>query len=176
MASSDQTPFITSAATARRAHAAGSLARGLGWFSIGLGLAEILAPRAVARAAGLRARDNTVRLYGLREIAAGVGILASRDPAPWLWARVGGDAIDLASVGIGIGRYNRRLGSAQAALAAVAGVAVIDGACARAIGESAARQRQAARDYRRRSGLPRSPDEMRGTVQSDERKKEDADG
>lgn len=173
---SQTSTFSASAATARRAHAAGSLARGLGWFSIGLGLAELLAPRAVARATGLRRRDNLVRLYGLREIAAGVGILASRNPTPWLWARVGGDAIDLASLGTGVDRHNPRLGGTQAALAAVAGVAVLDSACARALGESAARQRQAVMDYRQRSGLPRSPEEMRGAARADSVKAEDFNG
>ncbi|MBV9957130.1 MAG: hypothetical protein JO360_01860, partial [Acidobacteria bacterium] len=30
------------------------LARGLGWFSLGLGLAEVLTPRGVAKVAGVR--------------------------------------------------------------------------------------------------------------------------
>src|SRR5690242_4397057 len=37
------------------------LARGLGWFSIGLGLAEILAPRAVARTVGTRNHTGLMR-------------------------------------------------------------------------------------------------------------------
>ena len=30
--------------------------------------------------------------------ATGVGILASRSPAPWLWARVAGDGLDMATL------------------------------------------------------------------------------
>ena len=41
-------------------------ARGLGWFSVGLGLAECLMPRAVARAVGMAGRESVVRAYGLR--------------------------------------------------------------------------------------------------------------
>jgi len=36
-----------------RNSSADALARGLGWFSIGLGLAEVLAPRTLTRALGL---------------------------------------------------------------------------------------------------------------------------
>jgi uncharacterized membrane protein len=79
------------------------LARGLGWFSIGLGLAEVLAPRAIAKVSGVRgSKGNTglIQLLGLREIAHGVAIFAGgRRPAGALWARVVGDAIDLACLG-----------------------------------------------------------------------------
>jgi hypothetical protein len=50
------------------------LAQGLGWFSIGLGLAEFLTPRAVGRIAGVRGNTGFIRLMGLREIAHGVAI------------------------------------------------------------------------------------------------------
>src|ERR1043165_6159300 len=48
------------------------LANRLGWFSIGLGLTEVLAPRAFCRFLGVRDRSFLVRMMGLREIAAGV--------------------------------------------------------------------------------------------------------
>src|SRR5205085_6171972 len=51
-------------------------ARGLGWFSIGLGLAELVAPRTMAELTGVRS-PGLLQLYGLREIACGVGILSS---------------------------------------------------------------------------------------------------
>src|SRR5947209_1586526 len=72
------------------------LARGLGWFGIGLGLAEVLAPRGLAKFIGLR-KDHTLllRLFGLREIASGVAILAQRRPTEGVWSRVVGDALDL---------------------------------------------------------------------------------
>src|SRR5947207_2486661 len=71
------------------------LAQGLGWFSIGLGVAEFFAPRRVARAIGVRRRSMLIRLLGLREITSGIGILTQRRRAGWVWSRVGGDAIDL---------------------------------------------------------------------------------
>src|SRR5438270_8226586 len=62
------------------------MARGLGWFSIGLGLAELLAPRTMSDLTGVR-NTRLLQCYGLREIATGLGILDSNQPAGWLWAR-----------------------------------------------------------------------------------------
>jgi uncharacterized membrane protein len=76
-----------------------SLARALGWFSLGLGLAQIAAPARVAQLIGRPGDEDdqkVMRLLGAREIASGFGILAQTKPTPWLWSRVGGDAMDLA--------------------------------------------------------------------------------
>ncbi len=77
------------------------LARGLGWFSIGLGLAEVLAPRAIARISGVRSSNAAlIRLFGLREIASGIAIFSQGErPAAAVWSRVAGDALDLAALG-----------------------------------------------------------------------------
>jgi len=109
------------------------LAAGLGWFSIGLGVAELLAPRAVARGIGLKGRGpapTVTRLCGLRELATGVGILRERRPAGWVWSRVAGDVMDLALLGAGFAarRANRR--RLVAATTAVAGVTAVDALCA----------------------------------------------
>ncbi len=56
------------------------MARILGWLSIGLGVAELLAPRQVGRAVGMEERSGLVRLHGGREIVKGVGILRASDP------------------------------------------------------------------------------------------------
>jgi hypothetical protein len=50
-----------------------SLAAPLGWFSIGLGLAELLVPRRIAQAHGRPEAQPLVRGFGAREIAAGSG-------------------------------------------------------------------------------------------------------
>jgi uncharacterized membrane protein len=131
-----------------------SLATGLGWFSIGLGLAEITAPNSVARLMGL-AEDtnttNTLRALGVREVATGVAILARPGSAPRVWARVGGDAIDLAVLGRSLGEGNvdrtRLLGS----IAAIAGVTLVDIMAAqqlRASGPAAAPRKWRSRDVR----------------------------
>ena len=105
------------------------LARFLGWFSIGLGLAEVLAPRALARCIGVKARPALLGFLGVREITSGVGILAERRPSAWLWSRVGGDMMDLALLGLALAMNRRRRGRVAAATAAVAGVTALDLLC-----------------------------------------------
>ena len=107
----------------RSSGSGGPLATGLAFFSIGLGLYELLAPRHLTRSLGMRGQEQLVQAYGLREIATGVAILASRDPSPWLWGRVAGDALDLALL-LAAGTKRRR--RVAGAAAAVAGVAVPD--------------------------------------------------
>lgn len=144
----------------RSGQAADQMARRLGWLSIGLGIAQLLAPRGVARAAGLRGSEPLVQAYGLREIATGIGLLTARDKSPWLWARVGGDALDLATLAV---RGELRSASTATAIAAVAGIAAVDAATARAM-QVASRPRPLVRDYSDRRGLPLPPQEMRGAA------------
>ena len=94
--------YPTRGATGRGAHSGyEALAKGLGWLSIGLGLAELVAPQALCRALGLEGRETLVQVYGAREMATGVAILMSHDPTPWVWGRVGGDVVDLATLAMG---------------------------------------------------------------------------
>ncbi len=51
-----------------------NLAGALGWFSIGLGLAEVVAARSLGRYLGVENRSGLLRLFGVREIVTGVGI------------------------------------------------------------------------------------------------------
>ena len=114
------------------------LASGLGWFSIGLGVAELLAPRAVARGIGLKGRGPTpalTRLCGLRELAAGVGILSQRRPSAWMWSRVAGDVMDLAMLASGFAARGTNRARLAAATAAVAGVTVVDAVCAQRLSD-----------------------------------------
>lgn len=103
------------------------IARGLGWFSLALGAAEMIAPRKLNSALGIRRRrDGLTRGFGAREIAAGIGILATRGMrAPWLWGRVAGDALDLAALGRAM-KSNRKRMMVGAAIASVAAVTALD--------------------------------------------------
>ncbi|HYE51202.1 MAG TPA: hypothetical protein VEB20_16515 [Azospirillaceae bacterium] len=107
------------------------LARGLGWFSIGLGLAELMGGGRMSRSLGMGDHPTLLRAYGLREIATGIGILAQRDPTPWIWGRVGGDLLDLATLAGAMDRDNR--GRIGGAIGAVAGVTVLDVLCGQAL-------------------------------------------
>jgi hypothetical protein len=140
-----------------------SLAQGLGWFSIALGLTEMLAPRSLTRSLGMEGHETLVQAYGLREIATGVGILSSQQPAPWMWGRVGGDALDISSLMPALSDENPQKQNAALALAAVAGVTVLDIVCAQALSSNHGRSR-AIYDYSDRSGLPAEPSAMRGAA------------
>ena len=108
------------------------LARGLGWFSIGLGVAEVVAPRGIAKISGVSNRNTgLIRLLGLREIGHGVAIFAQgKRPRAALWARVVGDAIDLACLGAAFASPRSRKGRVAFATANVLTVAALDVLCA----------------------------------------------
>ncbi|MYS20966.1 Uncharacterized membrane protein [Streptomyces sp. DvalAA-14] len=98
----------------------------LGWASLGLGSAEVAAPRAVSRLTGVddSAEARTVvPLLGARELGHAALLLGSRKPAPWVWTRVAGDAIDLTALGRALavrnGERKRRTAVATAAVAAI---------------------------------------------------------
>lgn len=106
------------------------LAKALGWFSIGLGVMELLMPRKVARMAGIDADPAVLRGFGARELASGAGILSDTNTGNWLWLRVAGDAMDLAYLGWAASRNpgstsDRRQRVALAAVA-LAGVTALD--------------------------------------------------
>lgn len=115
------------------------LARALGWFSIGLGLAEIAAPDTVARLVGIPDDDGNrkmLRAFGLREVANGVGILSQPQESGWMWARVGGDLMDLAFLGNNARHHDAQPNRIAAAAAAVAGVAALDVLAGQRLGRS----------------------------------------
>lgn len=105
---------------------AARLVQALGWFSVGLGLAQLVAPRRVARGIGVDAHSNLVRALGVREVASGFGILTRRKPTSWLWSRVAGDAMDLALLGRAARKPSTARGRIGLVGAAVAGIAALD--------------------------------------------------
>jgi uncharacterized membrane protein len=103
------------------------LAKGLGWFSIGLGMTELLAPGVIAKISGVpNSRPGLIRLYGLREIAAGIAIFSQKEPAAGLWSRVAGDALDLASLGMAFTSPDAKRGRVAFATANVLAVTALD--------------------------------------------------
>ncbi|MCH8684931.1 hypothetical protein [Pedomonas mirosovicensis] len=109
----------------------------LGWFSIGLGLAELLGNRPVTRSLGLEDKRNLVGAYGAREIATGVGLLTSHHPTGWMWGRVAGDALDVATLTPAIRRDNPQRTWGMVALASVLGIMALDILCARDLSRKA---------------------------------------
>ncbi len=106
------------------------VARGLGWFSIGLGMAELVAPHWLGRQTGLGQRTTLLRVMGLREIASGLAVLA-RPRSPWpLWGRFAGDLLDLAVLINGY-RSSSQRERVAVSIAMVAGVTLLDAMTAR---------------------------------------------
>ena len=98
---------------------------GLGVFSLALGAAPLVAPHAVARAAGLKTKPGVLgflRVIGVRELAVGSGLLTTRHPA-WMWARVGQDVMDVplasATTAVKNGEDRARMARVTAFLVAV---------------------------------------------------------
>lgn len=105
------------------------LASFLGWFSLGLGAAAVAAPGALARMIGARGdrADRTVlQLVGLQEIACGIGVLATRRPAGWMWARVAGDVAHFTMLSRAMASGPPDPGRMAAATASIAGIAALD--------------------------------------------------
>jgi uncharacterized membrane protein len=107
------------------------MARFLGWFSLGLGLPQTVAPGAVNRFLGIR-DDRRSRMWqrvvGMRELAAAAGILVIGWPRPvgWLWSRVAGDAMDLALLGAAFDSKNESTPRLAGAIGAVTAITVAD--------------------------------------------------
>jgi hypothetical protein len=129
-----------------------TLAAGLGWFSIGLGLGELLAPNAMARIIGSKQRPMVLRALGVREIMSGVGILSSKGAArtAWVWSRVAGDALDLTLLGNSFRSRKVNKAKLTAATMAVIGVAALDILCATQ--RSASNAKQTGHNGTRRGG------------------------
>ena len=113
------------------------LAKGLGVFSLALGSAELAGPGAVARWAGIRGDGTAVHtvasVYGARELAHGVGILSGHGTAGWVWSRVAGDVLDIATLVGGARAKGAAPMRLALGLAALAGVTVADVVTARAL-------------------------------------------
>lgn len=108
------------------------LARGLGWFSVGLGLTQLLAPRWLERQIGIeKDRTGLMRALGAREAATGFLALTQDKPTPSIWGRVAGDAMDLALLGAALKSEENQKNRIAVAIAMVLGVTALDFACAR---------------------------------------------
>jgi len=97
-----------------------------------------------------------MRALGLRELAAGVGILSRRRPAPWVWARVAGDLLDLALLTAALGGRRTSKSRVLGSMALVAGVTALDAVAAVKLRDSAPQTRDTVATVT----IGRSPDEV----------------
>jgi hypothetical protein len=108
--------------------------RAIGWGSLGFALASAVAPDRLGRALGIGERRVLARTLGARDLVIGIGLVAARDPAPWLRARLAADVADAALhvLGAESGAFARNralvVGCAAAAVAALDVVLLVRGA------------------------------------------------
>jgi hypothetical protein len=140
-----------------------SLAKGLGWFSLGLGLTELLAPRRITRALGMEGKEALVRVYGAREIGSGI-LSLSVDKNLGLWSRVAGDGLDIATVMTALRPDNPKRDNVVIALALLLGITAVDLIDAQASTVRHSRGAGRKRSYRDRSGFPRGVQASRGAA------------
>jgi uncharacterized membrane protein len=111
-----------------------SLADFLGMFSIGLGLAQVIAPETMSKVCGVADAEgnrSVMRALGAREISHGLAILSRQQPEKAVWSRVAGDALDLALLGKVMANPDNSRGRAIFATANVLAVTALDVMCAR---------------------------------------------
>ena len=107
-------------------------ARGLGWASIGIGMAELAAPEQVENLLGLEDRPHhrgVVRALGVRELMHGFSLLTapprSEAMTASLWSRVAGDVLDTAVLAVAATKTKRPARFAAVA-AVVMGIGLLD--------------------------------------------------
>jgi hypothetical protein len=143
--------------------ASDEMARALGWFSIVLGIAELVAPHSITRMLGMEGKEGLVRAFGAREIVAGMTSLSTEKTAG-LWSRVGGDLLDIVTLASAYRDDNPKKHNVGLALATVALITVIDLSSAKARTATHARGGGPYRDYSDRSGFPQGVGAARGSA------------
>src|SRR3954468_9500701 len=143
------------------------LARALGWFSIGLGITELVAPGQLARMLGLNGKEMLIRSYGARELASAVPTLSVDKPVG-LASRIAGDVLDITTLAAALHRNNPKRDNATLAMALVVGITLLDIAAFTGVNAAHRRDRGTTqRDYSDRSGLPRGVQASRGLACKD---------
>src|SRR3954447_15105246 len=105
------------------------LAKFLGIFSFGLGVAQLAAPERVNDLIGVKDTPKTraiQRAVGVQELTAAQGIFSFSPPTPVLWSRVAGDLLHLGL--LAKAQQNRRNagGKLRGAIAAVGAITILD--------------------------------------------------
>lgn len=106
-----------------------AMTRGMSWFSLGLGAAQVAAPGKMVKMLGMRDTAESrrlMRLVGLREIISGVALTAGVSPRLGMALRVGGDLSDLAMLDSALRERRVNRTRIMGAMGAVAGALAAD--------------------------------------------------
>jgi len=132
-------------------------------FSMGRGLAELIAAERITRALGTEGKEALVRAYGVRELGHGI-VSLSPDKHLGLWSRVAGDGLDIATLMTAMRHDNPKRDNVGIALAAVLGVTLLDIIGAQGVTARHSRPRGRPRSYRDRTGFPQGVQAARGAA------------
>lgn len=145
------------------------MARGLGVLSLALGAVEVVGARSLARMLGIRGQENFIRACGAREIMQGVAILGSKDPTPWIWARVAGDMLDIGTLVMEhYAAEPAKRKNVTMALGSVLGITALDVMNARQLSSENRTPWSNDIDFSSRSGLPgRAREERHGRARGE---------
>ena len=102
------------------------LSKSMGGFSIGLGLGELLFPKAACEVLDVPDYPGVVQAFGAADVVVGASLLTARNPQPLLWARVLGDVAALSLLAASFRRPTLHPWRRVAGVAAVLGVAAVD--------------------------------------------------
>lgn len=130
------------------------LAKSLGWFGIGLGVVELVAPRQIGRALGVDSSRSRmlIRAFGAREVMSGI-VTLSTEKKFGLWSRVAGDALDIAALTSISDQRNPKRKNVSMALLAVLGATALDLLAASRL-TSQSKRPEKLRDFSNRTGFP----------------------
>lgn len=142
------------------ASASDHLGRSLGWLSIALGCAELIAPRRITRFLGVEGSEGLVRLFGIRELSSGV-VSLSTEKELGLWSRVVGDGLDLLALSTALHPGNRKQANVSRAIKAVALIGLLDLVAGQAVSAKHRRYQGEPRYYTDRSGFPQGLEKAR---------------
>jgi hypothetical protein len=147
------------------------LGRALGWFSIGLGLTELVAPRKITKTLGVEGKEALVRAFGARELLHGMLCLSTNNDVGAA-TRVGGDMLDLAALAAAYRDDNPKKANVGIAMAAIVGCMAADFAAARSI-RNLHRRKGPVRDFSDHSGFPKGIGYSRGKAAQERRPVDD---
>jgi hypothetical protein len=128
-------------------------------------VAQLLAPQRFTQGWGMGGMEPLVRAYGVREIASGM-LTLSTEKRLGLWTRVGGDALDLATLVPALDACNPKRENVKLALATILGVTVLDIIALRGNRSRHRRKSEPVRHYRDRSGFPSGVESARSNARS----------
>jgi hypothetical protein len=112
----------------------GRHAKRLGWLSLALGLPAVAAPHTLGRLIGTGTGNGVLQAVGVRELIAAAGLLAQPQQAtPWLWSRVGGDAMDIGLLLRALWNNPKQRHRIAGVTGAVIAIAILDWQAARTV-------------------------------------------